>query len=224
MALLPSDVGNLQARHLGPMASKRISTVLDVEISPALGWSTSYRSRCARTDSNHVSKQYWLGGSCYRAPRIHGELQMLAIGVSESTVAKYMIRHRKPPSQTWRTFPGNHVSELLSVDFFTGAPAAVPTATFRILYVFIILRHELREIAHFNATDHPTAEWTAQQIVEAFPFDTAPRYLIRDRDSIYDARFRNRVKSSGIEEVTTAPFSPWQNPYVHRIIGSIRRE
>jgi len=165
-----------------------------------------------------------LGCSCYRAPRIHGELQMLGIRVSESTVAKYIVRHRKPPSQTWRTFLDNHVSELVSVDFFTGAPAAVPTATFRVLYVFIILRHERREIVHFNATYHPTAEWTAQQIMEAFPFDSAPRYLLRDRDSIYSKRFQTRVKSLSIEEVITAPRSPWQNPYVDRIIGSIRRE
>jgi transposase InsO family protein len=153
------------------------------------------------------------------APRIHGELKMLGIGVSESTVAKYMIRHRIPSSQAWRTFLGNHVSELVSVDFFT-----VPTATFRVLCVFVILRHERREIVHFNATYHPTAERTAQQIVEAFSFDTAPRYLIRDRDSIYGTRFRNRVRSLGIEEVLSAPRSPWQNPYVERIIGSIRRE
>jgi transposase InsO family protein len=153
------------------------------------------------------------------APRIHGELKMLGIGVSESTVAKYMIRHRKPPSQTWRTFLDNHVSELASVDFFT-----VPTATFRVLYVFVVLRHERREIVHFNATYHPTEEWTAQQLVEAFPFDTGPRYLMRDRDSIYGKRFRTRAKSLDIEEVVTAPRSPWQNPYVERIIGSIRRE
>jgi len=153
------------------------------------------------------------------APRIHGELKMLGIQISESTVAKYMVRHRNPPSQTWRTFLENHVADLVSVDFFT-----VPTASFRVLYVFVILCHERREIVHFNATYHPSAEWTAQQLVEAFPFDTAPRYLLRDRDSIYGARFRNRVKSLGIEEVLTAPRSPWQNPYVERIIGSIRRE
>jgi transposase InsO family protein len=149
---------------------------------------------------------------------------MLCIGVSESTVAKYMVRHRSPPSQTWRTFLDNHVSELVSVDFFTGAPAAVPTATFRVLYVFVVQRHERREIVHFNATYHPTAEWTAQQLVEAFPFDTAARYVMRDRDSIYSKQFRTRVKSLGIEEVISAPRSPWQNPYVERIIGSIRRE
>jgi len=153
------------------------------------------------------------------APRIHGELQMLGIRLSESTVAKYMVRLRHPPSQTWRTFLDNHLSELVSVDFFT-----VPTVTFRVLYVYIVLCHERREIVHFNATYHPTAEWTAQQMVEAFPFDTAARYLMRDRDSTYGKRFRTRVKSLGIEEVISAPRSPWQNPYVERIIGSIRRE
>jgi putative transposase len=153
------------------------------------------------------------------APRVHGELQMLGIDVSQTTVAKYMVRHRKPPSQTWRTFLDNHVKELVSIDFFT-----VPTATFRILYVFLVLRHERRQIVHFNVTEHPTVQWTAQQILEAFPFDTAPRFLLRDRDNIYGERFRRRVKSLGVNEVRIAPRSPWQNPYVERLIGSIRRE
>ena len=149
------------------------------------------------------------------APRIHGELLLLGIDVSQSTVAKYMVRHQKPPSQTWRTFLDNHAADLASVDFFT-----VPTATFRILYVFVILRHDCREVVHFNVTQNPTAQWTAQQIVEAFPFDPAPRYLLRDRDSIYGERFGRLVKSLGIEEVKTAPRSPWQNPYVERPIGN----
>jgi transposase InsO family protein len=153
------------------------------------------------------------------APRIHGELKMLGIQISESTVAKYMIRHRNPPSQTWRTFLENHTDCIAGIDFFT-----VPTATFRILYVFIVLSHDRRHIVHFNVTAHPTAIWTAQQLVEAFPFESAPRYLLRDRDSIYGERFRKRMKSLGIKEVLTAPRSPWQNPYVERIIGSIRRE
>jgi len=153
------------------------------------------------------------------APRVHGELQMLGIDVSQTTVAKYMIRHRKPPSQTWRIFLDNHVKELVSIDFFT-----VPTATFRILYVFLVLRHARRQIVHFNVTEHPTAQWTAQQIVEAFPFDTAPQYLLRDGDNIYGERFRRRVRSLGVEEVRIAPRSPWQNPYVERLIGSVRRE
>jgi transposase InsO family protein len=153
------------------------------------------------------------------APRIHGELKMLGIQISESTVAKYMIRHRNPPSQTWRTFLENHADCIAGIDFFT-----VPTATFRILYVFIVLSHDRRDIVHFNVTAHPTARWTAQQLVEAFPFDSAPRYLLRDRDAIYGEKVRRRIKSLGIEEVVTAPRSPWQNPYVERIIGSIRRE
>jgi len=144
---------------------------------------------------------------------------MLGIQISESTVAKYMIRHRNPPSQTWRTFLENHTDCIAGIDFFT-----VPTATFRILYVFIVLSHDRRHIVHFNVTAHPTAMWTAQQLVEAFPFESAPRYLLRDRDSIYGDQFRHRVKSLGIKEVLTAPRSPWQNPHVERIIGSIRRE
>jgi len=151
------------------------------------------------------------------APRIHGELQLLGIVISQTTVAKYMIRRRMPPSQTWRTFLDNHLTELASIDFFT-----VPTASFRVLYVFLVLRHERREVVHFNVTEHPTARWTAQQMVEAFPWDPAPKYLVRDRDQIYGKSFRRRVKSLGIEEVLIAPRSPWQNPYVERLIGSIR--
>jgi transposase InsO family protein len=153
------------------------------------------------------------------APRIHGELQMLGIQVSQATVAKYMLRHRKPPSQNWKTFLNSHTKDLVSIDFFT-----VPTATFRILYVFLVLQHERRQITHFNFTEHPTSQWTAQQIIEAFPWDSAPRYLLRDRDKVYGSIFRRRVHSLGICEVLTAPRSPWQNPYVERLIGSIRRE
>ncbi len=153
------------------------------------------------------------------APRIHGELQMLGINIAQATVAKYMIRRWKPPSQTWRTFLDNHTEDLASIDFL-----AVPTATFRILYVFLVLRHERRQTLHFNVTAHQTAQWTAQQLVEAFPFDTAPRYLLRDRDAIYGDRFRRRVRSLGVKEVMIAPSSPWQSPYVERLVGSIRRE
>lgn len=153
------------------------------------------------------------------APRIHGELLKLGINVSQATVSKYMIRRSTPPSQTWRTFLANHAKDIAAIDFFT-----VPTATFRILYVFIVLSHDRRHIAHFNVTEHPTARWTAQQMVEAFPFDSAPRYVIRDRDGIYGPKFRTRVDSMGIDEVPIAPRSPWQNPYVERVIGSLRRE
>jgi transposase InsO family protein len=121
--------------------------------------------------------------------------------------------------QTWRTFLDNHFKELVSIDFFT-----VPTATFRVLFVLVILAHDRRRMLHFNVTEHPTAEWTAQQIVEAFPDETALRFLIRDRDQIYGEGFRQRFSATGIEEVITAAHSPWQNAYVERLIGSIRRE
>ncbi len=153
------------------------------------------------------------------APRIHGELLRLGTEISQAAVSKYMIRHPKPPSQTWHTFLQNHVSCLASVDFFV-----VPTATFRPVFVFIVLRHERRSIVHFGVTAHPTSVWAAQQIREAFPWDTAPRYLIRDRDGSYSAVFHSRIQAMGINEVLTAPGSPWQNAYVERVIGSIRRE
>ena len=126
---------------------------------------------------------------------------------------------RRPPSQTWRTFLQNHLADLISVDFFV-----VPTATFRVLYVFVVLLHHRRKVVHFNVTDSPTADWTEQQIVEAFPEDSARRYLLRDRDNIYGCEFRRRVKSMGIAEVLTAPRSPWQNPFAERVIGTFRRE
>jgi putative transposase len=153
------------------------------------------------------------------APRLHGELLKLGIEVSQATVATYMVKHRKPPSQTWRTFLENHVKQLVSVDFFV-----VPTISFRILYVFLVLAHDRRRIVHFNVTEHPTAEWTAAQLLQAFPWDKAPRFLLRDRDSIYGAAFSAQAKSLDISEVLTAFRSPWQTPYVERLIGSIRRE
>ena len=122
-------------------------------------------------------------------------------------------------SPTWRTFLRNHVRDLVSVDFFI-----VPTITFRVLFVFVVLTQERRRVLHFNVTEHPTAQWTAQQVVEAFPWDTAPRYLLRDRDRIYGGAFKARVRGLGIKEVIIARRSPWQSPYVERLIGSIRRE
>jgi putative transposase len=153
------------------------------------------------------------------APRIHGELLKLGIEFSQAAVSKYMIRHPKPPSQTWRIFLRNHVGCLASVDFFV-----VPTATFQLLFVFIVLHHERRHIVHFGVTAHPTSHWASQQIREAFPWETAPRYLIRDRGGSYGAVFVSRLRGMGINEVLTAPRSPWQNAYVERVIGSIRRE
>jgi transposase InsO family protein len=153
------------------------------------------------------------------APRIHGELLKLGIDIGESSVTKYMVRCLKPPSQTWRTFLDNHVSQLVSVDFFT-----VPTIRFQVLYVFLVLAHDRRRILHFNVTAHPTAEWTGQQLREAFPFDQLPRYLLRDRDAIFGQGFREPLGDMGIEEVLSTPRSPWQRAYIERVIGSIRRE
>jgi transposase InsO family protein len=153
------------------------------------------------------------------APRIHGELLKLGIDIAERTVSRLMPNRRRGPSQTWRTFLANHVADLVSIDFFT-----VPTARLRVLFVLVVLAHHRRRVVHFNVTEHPTAAWTAQQIVDAFPDESAPAYLIRDRDRVYGQPLRHRVKGMGIEEVLTAPQSPWQNPFVERLIGSIRRE
>ena len=152
------------------------------------------------------------------APRIHGELLKLGIDVGQASVSKYMGFRRKPPSQTWRTFLGNHARDILSIDFFT-----VPTATCRVLFVFLVLSNEHRKVIHFNVTDSPTAFWTGQQIIEAFPWDTAPRFMILDRDGIYGNDFVRRVSSMGVGEVVIAARSPWQTPYVERVIGSTRR-
>ena len=145
------------------------------------------------------------------APRIHGELQKLGVEISQAAVSKYVVRHRRPPSQTWRTFLDNHLGNLVSVDFFV-----VPTVLFKVLFVFVILAHHRRCVIHFNVADAPTAQWTGQQLVEAFPWETAPRYLLRDRDAVYGVEFSSRVQRMGIHEVKTAPQSPWQNPYVER--------
>jgi putative transposase len=153
------------------------------------------------------------------APRSHGELLKLGIEVSEGTVSKYMIRGRGPPSQTWRTFLENHATELIALDFFT-----VPTATFRVLFVIVILSHSRRRILHFNVTAHPTAAWTGRQLLEACGFEETPRYLMRDRDGIYGEKFRRQAAALKIQEILIAPPSPWQNPYAERVIGSIRRE
>lgn len=153
------------------------------------------------------------------APRIVGELGKIGIGLPKSTVEKYMVRRRKPPSATWRAFLKNHVRDIVGVDFFV-----IPTVRNQVLFVFLVLAHHRRRVLHFNVTANPTAAWTAQQIVEAFPWIDPPKYLLRDRDGVYGATFRRRVTSLGMKEVLIAPQSPWQNPYVERLIGSIRRE
>ena len=152
------------------------------------------------------------------APRIHGELGKLGIDVSQATVAKYMSRRRRPPSQSWQTFLANHVNQIAAADFFV-----VPTVTYRLLFVLVILAHRRREVVHVGVTAHPTAAWTAQQLREAFPEDAAPRYLIHDRDHAF-AALAVTAGGMGTEDVRTAPRSSWQNAYAERLIGSIRRE
>jgi transposase InsO family protein len=133
--------------------------------------------------------------------------------------ASILSDHADHPRKTWKTFVANHIHQVVSADFFV-----VPTATFRLLFVFLVLSHDRRRILHFGVTAHPTAEWTAQQLRHAFPWDTAPRFLLRDRDSCYGEAFPQTAQDMNIEEVLTAPRSPWQNAYVERLIGSIRRE
>jgi putative transposase len=173
------------------------------------------RRSAARSD---LIRQMSRDNPLWGAPQIHGELLKLGITIGETTVAKNMVRQRRPPSQTWRTFL-NHVKTLVSVDFFT-----VPTIRFQVLYVFLVLAHERRRVVHFNVTAHPTAEWTAQQLREAIPFEQIPRYLLRDRDKIFGDEFGRQVRDMNIEEVLSTPRSPWQRAYVDRLIGSIRRE
>ena len=151
--------------------------------------------------------------------RIQAELALLGYTVAELTVARYMQRTSPRPSPTWRAFLATHAREIIAVDFFL-----VPTLTFRLLFVFIGLRHDRRELIYVTVTDHPTARWAARQLIEAFPEETAPKYLLRDRDAIYGEAFIRCVDTMGIRQVITAPRVPWQNPFVERVIGSIRRE
>ena len=153
------------------------------------------------------------------APRIHGELLKLGFSVAQSTVAKYMVKRRGPPSQGWRTFLRNHAPDIAAMDLFV-----VPTIGFKLLYGFVIVRIDRKELIWINVTTNPTAEWIARQITEAFPWDGAPGYMIRDRDRIYGAVVTRRLRAMGIRDKPIAPASPWQNGFAERLIGSIRRE
>jgi len=171
------------------------------------------------TEIRDLIRQMSLANPLWGAPRIHGELLKLGIAVSQATVGRYLPRRPKAPSPTWRSFLHNHLTDIAAIDMFV-----VATATFRTLYALIVLGHDRRKVIHFEVTQNPTQVWLSRQITEAFPWETAPRYLLRDRDSSYGQAFRDRVRAMGIEEVLTAPRSPWQNPFVERLIGSIRRE
>ena len=182
-----------------------------------------WRSRSGRPslecEIRKLIRQMSSANPLWGTPRIHGELLKLGIEVSQATVAKYMVRRRGTPSQNWRIFLRNHAEGIGAIDMFV-----VASASFRLLYVMIILAHGRRKILRAAVTEHPTAAWLSRQVTEAFPWDTAPRYLLRDRDASYCSEFRSRVEAMNIAEVITAPRSPWQNAYVERVIGSIRRE
>lgn len=160
-----------------------------------------------------------LANPLWGAPRIHGELKMLGIDIAQSTVAKYMIKRRGPPSQSWKTFLRNHADGIASCDFLI-----VPTIGFNLLYAFVVLDHGHRKLLHIGVTSHPTAEWTTRQLIEAFPWDSEPSLLIRDNDAIYSSAFKKQLVAMGIRDSPTALRSPWQNGYVERVIGSIKRE
>ena len=187
-----------------------------------LFWTWKSRRRIGRpavpSDLRELIRSMSETNHLWGAPRIHGELLKLGLDVSQATVAKYMVRGTKPPSQAWRTFLANHVKQIAAADFFV-----VPTATCRLLFVLVILAHERRRVVHVAVTDHPTAAWTAQQLREAFPLDDAPRHLLHDRDTAFHA-WATTATALGIEEVVTAVRSPWQNAYAERLIGSMRRE
>jgi len=186
-------------------------------------WRWKSRARGGRpkidTDLRALIRRMSIDNPLWGAPRIHGELLKLGFEVAQSSVAKYMVKRRGPPSQGWRTFLRNHAPDIAAMDLFVA-----PTITFDLLYALVIVRLDRRDLVWINVTTNPTAEWIARQITEAFPWDDAPEYLIRDRDRIYGTITKRRLGAMGIRDKPTAPASPWQNGFAERLIGSIRRE
>ena len=183
-----------------------------------LYWRWRSRSRCVgrpkvSSETRDLIRQMSMANPLWGAPRIHGELLKLGIEVSQATVGRYLPWRPKVPSPTWRTFLQNHMTDIVAVDMFV-----VAAATFRLFYALILLGHDRRRIIHFNITQNPTQAWLSRQMTEAFPWESVPRYLLRDRDAAFGPGFRDRVHAMGIEAVVTAPRCPWQNPYVEHII------
>jgi transposase InsO family protein len=209
----PEGSHNHPARDARALAQGRLSLLLALEVAPRGGRpqiDTELRALIWR-----MSMENPLWG----APRIHGELLKLGLEVAQSSVAKYMVKRRGPPSQGWRTFLHNHARDIAAMDLFV-----VPTIGFDLLYAFVIVRLGRRDLVWINVTAYPTADWVARQITEAFPWNEAPRYMIRDRDRIYGAVVTRRLRAIGIRDKPTAPASPWQNGFAERLIGSIRRD
>jgi transposase InsO family protein len=183
-------------------------------------WKTRPRGR-PRTpaDIRRLIREMSVANPLWGAPRIHGELLKLGIDVGQTTVAKYMARRRRPPSQGWKTFLRNHADGIASMDLFL-----VPTISFRLLYGLLILQHGRRKLLWLAVTAHPNAEWIARQLTKAYRWQQAPRYIVRDRDRVYGDVFARRVRAMGIRDRPIAPRSPWQNGCAERLIGSIRRD
>jgi transposase InsO family protein len=188
-----------------------------------LYWRSKSKARGGRPtvplEIRKLVREMSIANPLWGAPRIHGELLKLGVDIGQTSVAKYMVRRRDPPSQGWRTFLRNHADGVAAMDMFV-----VPTISFRLLYGLLIMGHGRRHILWFGVTAHPTAEWIANQVTEACGWEQAPRYLIRDRDGAYGEVFIRRLRSMGIRDRPTSPRSPWQNGYAERLIGSIRRE
>ncbi len=186
-------------------------------------WHWKSRSRGGRpqieTELCALIRRMSIENPLWGAPRIHGELFKLGFEIAQSSVAKYMIKRNGPPSQGWRTFLRNHAPDIAAMDLFV-----VPTIGFDLLYAFVIVRLDRRDLVWINVTTNPTAEWIAQQLTEAFPWEDAPQYMIRDRDGVYGAVVTRRLRAMGIRDKPVAPASPWQNGFAERLIGSIRRE
>ena len=202
-----------QARDCHPLAPCRVQSLLALAVEAAGGRPT------VPLEFRQLIREMSLANPLWGAPRIHGELLKLGITIGQTSVAKYMARRRGPPSQGWRTFLRNHADGIAAIDLFV-----VPTISFRLLYGLLLLRHDRRRLLWLGATTHPTAEWIARQLTEAYGWDEAPRYLVRDRDRSYGEVFVRRVRAMGIRDRPTSPRSPWQNAYAERLIGSIRQE
>src|ERR1039458_9426301 len=203
------------ARYRHPLASGGFSPFLEMEEAPYKSW-----PRDIAPDTISLIRDMSRANPLWGAPRIHSELLKLDLPVARRTVAKYMAR--RPPrslTQNWKTFLHNHLGQMVSVDFLT-----VPTLNFQLLYVFLVLSHRRRNMLHLNVVEAPSARWAAQQLREAFPFTSPPKYLLRDRDGIYGSEFQLCAAAIGLEQLRIAPSRPWQSPYVERLIGSIGRE
>lgn len=186
-------------------------------------WRWKSRKRAGRPKIDHglrdLVRRMSLENPLWGASRIHGELLMLGFKVAQSTVSKYMVRGRRPPSQSWRTFLRNHAAAIAAIDM-----CVVQTVTFDRLFAFLVLGHGRRQLLWFEVTQHPTAEWLARQITEAFPWGSAPEYLVRDNDQAYGQVFLARVRAMGIRDRPISPGAPWQNGIAERLIGTLRRE